>query len=138
MAVGVILADLDHFKQINDTYGHPSGDAALREVARRMRQAVRPYDAIGRYGGEEFLIVAPGCDAKGALSQAERLRKAVGECEVAIPEGPVRLTLSLGVAAADPAYPEGPDDLLRAADAALYEAKRGGRDRVELAACGVS
>src|SRR5262245_1166148 len=75
--VGVVLADLDHFKQINDTRGHLVGDAVLREVARRLRQAVRPYDVLGRYGGEEFLAVAPDCDAAGLAALAERLRRSV-------------------------------------------------------------
>src|SRR6202044_1359813 len=72
--VGVVLADLDHFKLVNDTYGHFAGDAVLREFARRMQTSIRPYDAIGRYGGEEFLIILPGCDEQCTSRQAERMR----------------------------------------------------------------
>src|SRR5580692_11470300 len=75
--VGVVLADLDHFKEVNDTYGHFAGDAVLREFARRMQSATRPYDAVGRYGGEEFLIVLPGCDAACTANQAEHMRAAL-------------------------------------------------------------
>src|SRR5262249_56265107 len=77
-AVGVLLADLDHFKQVNDTRGHLDGDAVLREAARRLRLAVRPYDILGRFGGEEFLAIAPGCDEAGLSALAERLRRSVG------------------------------------------------------------
>ena len=75
--VAVLMADVDRFKQINDTYGHQAGDEVLRETARRMKAAMRRYDAVGRYGGEEFLIVLPGCDHPGALAQAERVREAI-------------------------------------------------------------
>lgn len=86
-SVAVILADVDKFKNINDTSGHLSGDAVLREVAGRLRASLRPYDGIGRYGGEEFLVVAPGCDAEGALKLAERLRASVGDAPVGTFEG---------------------------------------------------
>jgi diguanylate cyclase (GGDEF)-like protein len=132
--LGLIMADLDHFKQINDTHGHMAGDTALREVARRLRSAVRPYDAIGRYGGEEFLAVVPGCDSAGAFSQAERLRDAVCRDPVQISSGTViTLTLSMGVAASTKPRESDLDEMLRAADAALYRAKRNGRNRAELA-----
>ncbi len=131
-SVGVIMADLDHFKRINDTLGHLAGDIALREVSRRMGIMLRPYDAIGRYGGEEFLVVLPGCDLPGALGVAERMRQAIAEMPVAVPTGTTRITVSLGAAAG-----EGPsldaDGLIRKADETLYRAKRGGRNRVESA-----
>src|SRR5580704_4386258 len=76
-SVGVVLADLDHFKLVNDTYGHFAGDAVLREFARRMQSSIRAYDAIGRYGGEEFLIIFPGCDEQCTSNQAERMRSAL-------------------------------------------------------------
>lgn len=130
-AVAVILADADHFKRVNDTFGHLAGDRVLREVAGRMMALLRPYDTVGRYGGEEFLIALPGCDARGAASLAERLRKGVAAEPVETQGGPLRVTLSLGVAAW-----RGEGDstgLLMAADAALYRAKHEGRDRAVLA-----
>jgi diguanylate cyclase (GGDEF)-like protein len=75
--VAVLLGDVDRFKSVNDTYGHQAGDVVLREAARRMCAEVRPYDAVGRYGGEEFLMVLPGCDGESALVQAERVREAL-------------------------------------------------------------
>ena len=81
-SVGIVLADLDHFKSVNDTYGHPVGDAVLCNVARAMRGATRPYDSVGRHGGEEFMILLPGCDPMNAVSHAERLRAAIGQASV--------------------------------------------------------
>ena len=131
--LGVMLVDLDHFKLVNDTHGHLAGDEVLRETAKRMLAAVRPYDAIGRYGGEEFLIVMPGCDEAGLSSAAERLRSCIGDRAMESPEGRVSVTVSVGVAALkDPQNAEA-GALLRAADAALYEAKARGRNRVEMA-----
>jgi two-component system cell cycle response regulator len=127
--VGIVLADLDHFKQVNDTYGHLAGDSVLQEAARRMRSAVRPYDAVGRYGGEEFLIVMPGCDISGTMSRAEGLRNAVGKGPVDAPEGVIPVTLSLGVTVGGGADLAESAELLRAADAALYDAKKNGRNR---------
>jgi len=129
--VSVVLADLDHFKHINDTYGHLAGDAVLREAAHRMRDAIRPYDSIGRYGGEEFLLVLSNCDTIGAAAIAERLLQAVRKDTIVLAEGPVSVTLSAGVATSG--IIQDPETLLGAADAALYRAKRSGRDRVEVA-----
>jgi two-component system cell cycle response regulator len=134
--VGILMADVDHFKQVNDTYGHLAGDAVLRETAKRMRSSVRPYDAFGRYGGEEFLIVMPGCDICGTTSRAEALRNAIGREPVDTPEGMIPVTLSLGVTVGGGANPAELAELLRAADAALYEAKNGGRNRVVMAGQG--
>ncbi len=131
-SVAVILADLDHFKNINDAHGHLAGDAVLREVTRRMHSSIRPYDAMGRYGGEEFLIVAPGCGAADSLKQAERLRARVGNHPIETFDGAFPVTLSMGVAAGKDR--KAVEALLRAADQALYRAKNGGRNRVELAA----
>jgi two-component system cell cycle response regulator len=129
--VGVIMADLDHFKKVNDTYGHLAGDAALREAARRMQASVRAYDAVGRYGGEEFLIVLPGSGNSNAMQFAERLREKICGEPITVPEGSLMATVSLGVTAwKRGAYPT-PEMLLRAADEALYRAKASGRNRVE-------
>jgi len=129
--VSVVLADLDHFKHINDTYGHLAGDAVLREAARRMRDAIRPYDSIGRYGGEEFLLVLSNCDTLGAAAIAERLLQAVRKDTIMLAEATVSVTLSAGVATSG--VIQDPETLVGAADAALYRAKRGGRNRVEVA-----
>jgi diguanylate cyclase (GGDEF)-like protein len=129
--VSVVLADLDHFKYINDTYGHLAGDAVLREAARRMRDAIRPYDSIGRYGGEEFLLVLSNCDTIGAAAIAERLLQAVRKDTIVLAEATVSVTLSAGVATSG--VVQDLETLVGAADAALYRAKRGGRNRVEVA-----
>jgi len=129
----VLMADLDGFKPVNDHFGHMAGDAVLRQVAARMRTSVRRYDAVGRYGGEEFLIVLPGCELPGGLVLAERIRDAIGRECFRAGDAEIKLTCSLGAACAiPPAVPQA-DDLVREADAALYRAKRQGRDRVEAA-----
>jgi len=130
--LGVIMADLDHFKQINDAHGHLVGDAVLQQIATRMVAAVRSYDSVGRYGGEEFLIVAPGCDTADLLASAERLRRCVADPPIVSDAGNLSVTLGLGVASAQP-NTEGYDfeELLYAADNALYQAKANGRNRVE-------
>lgn len=130
-SLGVILGDLDNFKRINDTYGHLAGDAVLREVGQRMKHTLRSYDGIGRYGGEEFLIVAPDCGAICIRELAERVRHAVVGHEVVLPEGRIPVTISLGAAACPPGQPMDVDKILRAADHALYRAKDSGRNRVE-------
>jgi two-component system, cell cycle response regulator len=131
--LGVLLGDLDHFKTVNDTHGHLAGDAVLRETAQRIRAARRVYDLVGRYGGEELLVVAPGCDLQAAAGIAERLRRAVGDQPFDIAEGRIPVTISWGVAAYTPESGAGVETVVRRADEALYAAKRGGRDRV---ACG--
>jgi len=128
--VAVIMADFDHFKRINDTSGHLAGDQVLREACRRMKTAIRSYDSMGRYGGEELLIVAPGCGIPQAAEQAERLRKSVAASPIQLGGQEIAATISLGVAAATTELVR-PEDLLRAADEALYAAKHAGRNRVE-------
>jgi diguanylate cyclase (GGDEF)-like protein len=130
--VGVLLGDLDHFKSVNDTHGHLAGDAVLRESAQRIGAAVRSYDSVGRYGGEEFLIILSSCeDDVDMVKQAERIRSQVCAGPVQTTEAEIAITLSLGVASSSE-YQE-VEDILRAADAALYRAKRAGRNRVEVA-----
>jgi two-component system cell cycle response regulator len=133
LPVAVAIADLDYFKRINDIYGHVAGDTALCEAASRMRVLLRPYDAIGRYGGEEFLMVLPGCTSQDAFKLAERLRIGVSQEPIKISEGAVDVTSSLGVAVSDTIAITDVTALIQAADSALYRAKAGGRNRVELA-----
>lgn len=131
---GVVMIDVDHFKFVNDKYGHICGDTVLREAAARMKKSVRPYDTVGRYGGEEFLIVVPASDAVGTLGLAERIRKAIESVPVATDSGDVHITASLGVAVSSSTRRFDPEMLLRLADDALYRAKEHGRNRSELAA----
>jgi two-component system, cell cycle response regulator len=133
LPVAVAMADLDHFKHINDTHGHIVGDTVLCETVSRMRALLRPYDAIGRYGGEEFLVVLPGCTAQDAFKLAERLRIGIGQEPVKIPAGAIEVTSSLGVAASDDIATLDANALIHAADVALYRAKAEGRNRVKLA-----
>jgi two-component system cell cycle response regulator len=129
--LGVVIVDLDHFKHINDNHGHPAGDAVLREAARRMQNGVRHYDSVGRYGGEEFLILLPNCSEVESCSQAERLRKQLAQTEIRINDTALRITASFGVTAAIPGEPWTAEGLVRKADEALYVAKKSGRNRVE-------
>jgi diguanylate cyclase (GGDEF)-like protein len=130
----VTMADIDHFKRVNDTSGHLAGDEVLREVARRLRTAVRAYDSVGRYGGEEFLIVSPGCEGSAGISQAERLRRVISAKPVGVQDIVISVTLSLGVATLiNMETKASVEQVLGAADRALYRAKLGGRNRVEAA-----
>ena len=127
--LAIVMGDVDHFKSVNDTYGHAAGDEVLREIAQRLASIKRSYDSIGRYGGEEFLIILPGCDSREAIAVGERVRHVVSS-EVSI--GPIKwpVTISLGVAN----YWDSDRDaatLIAAADEALYRAKAKGRNRVE-------
>jgi two-component system cell cycle response regulator len=129
-AIAVTVADLDHFKAVNDKFGHAMGDIALRAASERLRSVLRSYDFIGRYGGEEFLIILPGCEPRLALSIAERARRAMST--PLIVEGKeLNLSVSLGVACSTPSTPD-PAALIHAADQALYRAKAAGRDRIEI------
>jgi diguanylate cyclase (GGDEF)-like protein len=133
--LGVVIVDLDHFKHINDTYGHLAGDAVLREAARRMQNSIRQYDSIGRYGGEEFLILFPGCSQDDCFAQADRLRRQLGQTEMAVNETSLRVTASFGVTIAMPGENWSQEALIRRADEALYVAKKSGRNRVEVLSC---
>ncbi len=121
----VLMSDVDNFKQFNDTHGHLKGDEALRRVAKVLQDCSRDVDCVARFGGEEFMIILPETPTKGAVEVAERIRARLAEEQVA----GGRLTLSIGVAEF-PASGEGDEALIAAADAALYQAKREGRDRV--------
>ncbi len=131
--MGVLIADIDHFKLVNDTFGHSEGDSVLVEVASRMRSALRSYDTVGRYGGEEFLILLPGCDTQRAEQQAERLRAAIAERPFTLPEGSISVTISIGVIAKECELCDSPSRLVRAADTALYHAKAAGRNQIVIA-----
>lgn len=127
---GVMVADVDHFKRINDRYGHGGGDAALVTIVQRISSVLRPYDLIGRYGGEEFLVIAPGCDLELTHKLAERIRSAINSDLVDLGHDSITVTISLGItlgtADSDPEF------LVTVADSAMYQAKRNGRNRVEI------
>lgn len=127
--VGVIMVDVDRFKSINDTRGHAAGDVVLRIIASGIAAMVRPYDSVGRYGGEEFLIIAPGCGLGETWELAERVRTHVASCSIMAGGSNVKVTLSLGIATGETASDT--EKALHAADTAMYAAKRAGRNRVE-------
>ncbi|MHC5035092.1 MAG: GGDEF domain-containing response regulator [Planctomycetota bacterium] len=129
-SIATAMVDLDHFKQVNDTWGHVVGDTVLAEVASRLGKAVRPYDSVGRYGGEEFLLILPGCDGDSAHKIAERIRLAVGDRSIATSAGPVKVSISIGVAASADLPAVSAISLVREADTALYRAKERGRNCV--------
>jgi len=129
--LAVTVADLDHFKEINDRHGHAAGDAVLQAAADRLRSVLRSYDFIGRYGGEEFLIILPACEAGLALSIAERARRALSAAPLEVNGALLSITASLGVACSS-THDTDPAALVHAADQALYRAKAGGRDRIEI------
>jgi two-component system, cell cycle response regulator len=127
-ALSVLLLDIDHFKKINDTLGHPAGDAALRALGELLLKTVRTEDIVARYGGEEFAIVLEGTDRQGAFQLAERIRQEVEQQSFASQQGAFQATLSIGVAS----YPDDARekaDIIARADQSLYAAKHGGRNR---------
>lgn len=126
----IIMADIDHFKRINDSLGHAAGDEVLKEVGRRLKSDLRPYDVVGRYGGEEFLIILPGCDLTTGARRADELRNLVAKDPIFTPFGTTTATVSLGVTAACNRECS-VSDLLREADVCMYSAKKKGRNRVE-------
>ena len=128
----VILADADHFKKINDKFGHPAGDAALKAIAEACDKSVRDIDTVGRFGGEEFIILLPHTKADEAAIVAERIRSTILESEVYWQEQRLDIKLSLGVAEAG-VHGDGHDELITAADQALYLAKRSGRNQTVIA-----
>ena len=129
----VILCDVDHFKSINDTHGHPVGDEVLRTVAERLRRCVRQTDGVGRYGGEEFLLVLADCKPHDLRSRAEQIREAVSTEPVETSAGPLRVAISVGGLRVDAERKDQlPERLLKDVDAALYHAKKQGRNRTVL------
>jgi len=129
--VGVILGDMDHFKSVNDTLGHLFGDEALKEIGRRLRAQLRVYDGVGRYGGEEFLMILPNCDLPNTLQRANELRERIAKTAVVFSGAERLITMSMGVAVSEPDSKVEVEALLRQADAGLYAAKENGRNRVE-------
>ena len=134
LTVGVALLDIDFFKSVNDTFGHLAGDSVLQEAARRIKSAIRSYDSVGRYGGEEFLIVLPGCDEACTQSQADRIRRALSIDPMPVnieiqPDTSIALTASFGCTTAISGHKLTAEQLIQIADECLYEAKRSGRNR---------
>jgi len=128
-SLALIMADLDLFKKVNDTYGHLAGDAVLQECAQRILASVRPYDSVGRYGGEELAILMPDCGLEEAAERAEQVRQAIAHQPISTPAGAISVTCSFGVGAATSLATK-PEDLVEAADRALYRVKNRGRNCV--------
>ena len=128
----VILADIDHFKRVNDTLGHAAGDEVLKEVAWRLKEDLRSYDVVGRYGGEEFLVVLPSCDLANGVRRAEQIRNLVANNPIQTPHGNVSVTISMGVTVTAFSAELTDTDVLRQADVSLYKAKNAGRNRTEV------
>ena len=127
--LSVILADVDYFKKVNDSFGHLAGDLVLKEIGVVFMRTLRPYDCVGRYGGEEFLLILPNCEIESALMRGEQLREAVQSARVMDGETMLQVTASFGVASAFPSHYEA-ETVIRAVDAALYRAKSSGRNCV--------
>lgn len=129
-AFAVLVVDVDHFKAVNDRHGHLGGDQVLRRIAEIMRSALREVDSVGRYGGEEFVVVLPGTGLESALSTAERIRLAIEQIPIRHGREQLRVTVSIGASAAAPGCPASVEHLFEAADRAMYQAKQAGRNRV--------
>jgi len=127
----IILADLDHFKQVNDSFGHVPGDAVLNEVAQRLQSDLRDYDLVGRYGGEEFLLILPNCPLITGIRRADEIRCLVSERPIVAASASIPVTVSMGVTVTDVNRTVTIESLLQQADIALYRAKNNGRNRVE-------
>jgi two-component system, cell cycle response regulator len=130
-SMGILMLDVDHFKPVNDNFGHLAGDAVLREVARRVQRATRPYDTTGRYGGEEFLVILPSCDCNQTMNSAERICASVAAAPFLVDGKEIRLTTSIG-ATVVPDYASSETEILSLADMGLYQAKSEGRNRAVL------
>ena len=127
--LALIILDIDHFKRVNDTYGHQCGDFVLKELAKIIKEEVREVDISCRYGGEEFTVILPETDLEGASTLAERLRESVEEHSFLFKKQLLKITISLGVAELSPSL-SGIEELINLADIALYQAKEGGRNKV--------
>lgn len=134
LPMSLLMIDVDHFKRINDTYGHPLGDEVLRQATALMGKRLRAGDVLGRYGGEEFCVIAPYTDAGGAQVLAESLREILATTPLQTEEGEIAITISIGYTCCTTAGAHEPKELLAQADAALYQAKQAGRNRVVCAA----
>jgi len=127
-SLGVLMLDIDHFKKVNDTHGHLAGDAVLQEIAQRVVRATRAYDVVGRYGGEEFLLLLPTCDVAQTQASAERIRAAIAAQPFGAGDAQMPLTVSIGATVA-PAAGRSETEILSLSDLALYDAKAAGRNR---------
>ncbi|MDQ6951347.1 MAG: diguanylate cyclase [Mariprofundales bacterium] len=130
--LAVVMLDIDFFKKVNDTFGHLAGDEVLRETVRRLQAELRIYDHLGRYGGEEFLLIFPGDNVEGARGLAERLRQAIANAPVNTSAGLIETRVSVGVCVVPEGNSQNVEALVGQADVMLYQAKDGGRNRVEL------
>src|ERR1700722_5348364 len=126
---GVVLVDVDHFKQVNDMYGHDAGDSVLKELSKRLSVSLREYDGVGRYGGEEFLLILPGCDLPATVRRADQIRQLISSQPIDTNLGPITATVSMGVTVAKACIDS--QLILQHADIALYQAKSKGRNCVE-------
>jgi len=138
VCTSLLLCDLDHFKSVNDAYGHLAGDDVLRETAKRLLASVRSYDFVGRYGGEEFLVVLNNCNPACAFARAEEIRKAIAQTPVPSVSGPIPVTMSVGLLLSQDWGRLPVKELLAEADAALYAAKAAGRNCVKVASPRIS
>ena len=138
VSTSILMCDLDHFKSVNDNYGHLAGDDILKETAKRLLASVRSYDFVGRYGGEEFLVVLNNCNPAYAFARAEEIRKGIAQRPMPSSSGPVSITMSLGLLLSQEWGCRPTEDLLQEADAALYAAKGAGRNCVKVASPKVS
>jgi len=130
--LSLLLLDIDHFKKVNDTYGHPAGDAVLRSIAGLLQKQARETDIVARYGGEEMALILPETDTSGAQAIAERIRRAAASVTHPSEQGAIQVTVSIGLATC-PGSGESAEAIVEAADKALYRAKQGGRNRVACA-----
>jgi two-component system, cell cycle response regulator len=133
VCTAILMCDLDHFKSVNDTYGHLAGDDVLRETAKRLLASVRSYDFVGRYGGEEFMIVLNNCNPAFALARAEEIRKTIAQTPLPSASGPIPVSMSVGLLLSQDWGHLPVEELLPEADAALYAAKAAGRNCVKIA-----